>query len=243
MNTQTGVATPHVVEDARGFYDVKVESEGERTSAYSHALGDRIRVCRGDMARKDFAERLGVHLNTIGKLERGETLPDAAQLIQIAEISGHSVQWIVTGKDGAATSDEFVLVDMLDVKVSAGGGALNGHHDVVGQFAFRKTWLANKGVAAESCKIIRARGDSMADKINDGDILLVNTAVQTLQQDGVYVIELDGLDYVKLLQRDFATGGLQVISYNQSYKPQVLTPEKAAELRISGRVVWHGGEL
>ncbi|MBX3588835.1 MAG: helix-turn-helix transcriptional regulator [Ramlibacter sp.] len=196
------------------------------------------------MARKDFADKLHVHINTIGKLERGETLPDAAQLMRIAELGEHSVQWLVTGRDARmSASDEFVLVDMLDVKASAGGGSLNGDHDVIGQFAFRKAWLRSKGIAADHSKIIRARGDSMADKINDGDILLVNTAARTMQQDGIYVIELDGLDYVKLLQRDFATGGLQIISYNQAYKPQHLPPEKAAELRISGHVVWHGGEL
>ncbi|MNT82568.1 hypothetical protein D3C72_2223190 [compost metagenome] len=57
------------------------------------------------------------------------------------------------------------------------------------------------------------------------------------------MIQLDGHDYVKVLQRDFSTGGLQIISYNPAYKPQVLSAEQAAELHISGRVVWHGGEI
>lgn len=83
----------------------------------------------------------------------------------------------------------------------------------------------------------------MADRINDGDILLLNTSVNTMAQDGVYVIEIEGEDYVKLLQRDFSTGGVHIISYNQDFKPQYLSPEQAENIRICGKVVWHGGEL
>lgn len=83
----------------------------------------------------------------------------------------------------------------------------------------------------------------MADRINDGDILLVNTSVDTLTQDGVYVIELEGENYVKLLERDFSTGGVRIVSYNPVYPPQVLEGEAANRLRICGRVLWHGGEL
>ena len=59
----------------------------------------------------------------------------------------------------------------------------------------------------------------MADKINDGDIVLVDTAVRQMEGDGVYVIEVDGYDYVKMLHRDFASGGLQILSFNQAYRP------------------------
>ena len=83
----------------------------------------------------------------------------------------------------------------------------------------------------------------MADRINDGDILLINTAVNTMSKDGIYVIELDGEDYVKLLQRDFVTGGVRIVSYNQDYPVQVLDGEAMNRLRITGSVVWHGGEL
>ena len=83
----------------------------------------------------------------------------------------------------------------------------------------------------------------MSDRINDGDILLVDTSVNALSHDGVYVIELEGEDYVKLLQRDFSTGGVKVISYNPDYPVQTLEGESANRLRITGRVVWHGGEI
>lgn len=174
------------------------------------------------------------------------------QLLRAAQLSGKSVEHFNApareeeeGEDAREIEDDddFLLVDMLAAKASAGHGAVNGHHEVIGKFAFRRSWLRSKGLNKSNAKIIRARGKSMADRINDGDILLINTSINSLSQDGVYVIELDGEDYVKLLQRDFSTGGVRVISYNPDYPPQLLEGAQANRLRICGRVVWHGGEL
>lgn len=238
----------HVVKEAAGTAYIAASEEKELRKEWKRAfgaqLGQRCKQARGEMDIAEAAALLGVHRNTIWNIERGESLPDAYELDLIAKTYKVTTSYLLSGHGAAQGNDEdFALVDMLDVRVSAGGGSMNGHADVIGRFAFKRAWLAGKGVTADSAKIIRARGDSMADRINDGDILLVNTGVKHLQQDGVYVIEIDGLDYVKLLQRDFASGGLQIISYNQAYKAQRLTAEQAGELRISGRVVWHGGEL
>ncbi len=182
--------------------------------------------------------------------KRGEV--PIRKLLRAAQLSGRTVEYFnspgeavgqAAGKPPAIEEDEFTHIEMLDAHISAGHGALNGRHEVIGKFAFRTTWLRSKGLNKGNAKIVRARGRSMADRINDGDILLVNTSINTLTQDGVYVIELDGEDYVKLLQRDFSTGGVRVVSYNPAYPIQVLEGEASNRLRIVGRVIWHGGEL
>ncbi|MFE8644143.1 helix-turn-helix transcriptional regulator [Sphingomonas sp. NCPPB 2930] len=179
--------------------------------------------------------------------KRGEV--PIRQLLRAAQEAGKSVEYfnsvLALGAEASssATEEEFTSIDMLGARISAGHGAINDAHEVIGKFAFRTSWLKSKGVHKENAKIVRARGKSMADRINDGDILLVNTSINTLAQDGVYVIEIDGEDYVKLLQRDFASGGVRIISYNPAYPPQVLEGEAANKLRVCGRVIWHGGEI
>lgn len=215
-----------------------------------HQQGERVREARKKhpYTIDELAKLTGMHPNTVGRIERGENEATIEQLLRIAQAL-HIVPAALMHfhsphpAAGSLNDDEFALVDMLDVKASAGGGSMNGDGEILGKFAFKRSWLHRRGVKPAAARIIRARGNSMADRINDGDILLVNTAVHHLEQDGVYVIELEGLDYVKLVQRDFATGGVQIISYNPDFRPQQLTAEQAAELRISGRVVWHGGEL
>ncbi|WP_269446743.1 helix-turn-helix transcriptional regulator [Comamonas thiooxydans] len=103
--------------------------------------------------------------------------------------------------------------------------------------------MRSKRLSRNNARIVRVRGNSMSDRINDGDILLVDTSVNALVHDGVYVIELEGEDHVKLLQRYLYTGGVNFLSCNPDYPAQTLEGESANRLRITGRVVWHGGEL
>lgn len=231
--------------------DTQVKS---RVGEITLAQGARVRDLRKQMGLTidDLAQRSGLHFNTVGRIERGVSDASLEQLYVIAlalgvdpaEFNPFQAPPSSSGSPSTGLDDDvFVLVELLDVRVSAGNGAVNGSQEHMGRFAFSRAWMARKGVRPADARIVHARGDSMADKINSGDILLVDTATKSLDQDGVYVIQLDGHDYVKVLQRDFSTGGLQIISYNAAYKPQVLTADQAADLHISGRVVWHGGEI
>lgn len=243
-NTQQAGSAGPAVDDA----EIKV-----RVDALAHVQGGKIRDRRKSLGLTidEVAKRTGLHFNTVGRIERGASEATMAQLLVLAvaldappeSLLPFDLGTPVAPKCNGLDEEDFALIDLLDVRVSAGGGAFNGHHESMGRVAFSRAWLSRKGVKPDSARIVYARGDSMADKINNGDILLVDTRIHTLDQDGVYVIQLDGHDYVKVLQRDFSTGGLQILSYNPAYKPQVLTADQASELRISGRVVWHGGEI
>ena len=232
------------------FDDAQVKT---RVSELALAQGARLRDIRKrkGLTIDDLAQRSGLHFNTVGRIERGVSDASLEQLyvmalalgVEPAELNPFQSPRPTDQLSSGLDDEVFVLVELLDVRVSAGNGAINSSQEHMGRFAFSRSWMARKGVKPAFARIVRARGDSMADKINDGDILLVDTATRSLDQDGVYVIQLEGHDYVKLLQRDFSTGGLQIISYNPAYKPQVLSAEQAAELHISGRVVWHGGEI
>lgn len=218
------------------------------------AQGLRIRDHRNraKLTINDLAEKTGLHSNTIGRVERGDSEANTEQLLVIARALNLAPAKLMHFSEGGGQSldassqrlddQDYALIDMVDVHVSAGNGSVNGHSEVLGRFAFRRSWLASKDISPSHAKIVRARGESMADRINNGDVLLVDTSVNSLGPDGIYVIELDGMDYVKLIQRDFSTGGVQIISYNKDYKPQSLNAEQASGLRISGKVVWHAGE-
>lgn len=249
----------HTVVNREGSYglDVKIAEPSlifarDDAAALIKDQGARIRELRqkAGLTINELADQTGMHFNTVGRIERGDSEANIEQQLLISRVLNVQPSDLACFRmaeghhQGASLEDgDFALIDMLDVHVSAGGGSLNGQSDVIGRFAFRRSWLAHRGVVPASARIIRARGDSMADKINNGDILLVDTSVKHLGPDGVYVIEMDGLDYVKLLQRDFSTGGVQIVSFNPAYRTQSLTAEQASDLRISGRVVWHGGEL
>ncbi|WP_193758084.1 XRE family transcriptional regulator [Pseudacidovorax intermedius] len=226
----------------------------DRVAELLRAQGTRIRALRQaqGMTIEGLAEKAQLHFNTVGRIERGTSEASLEQQLALADALGVPLSQLSVAP--ASSSDErtlsaeldgedYALIEMLDVRVSGGSGAINGGAETVGRFAFAKSWLNQKGIRPTDARIVRVRGRSMSDRINDGDILLVDVSCNQLTREGVYVIELNGEDYVKILQRDFVTGGVRIVSYNPEFPPQVLSPQQANELRITGRVVWHAGEL
>jgi phage repressor protein C with HTH and peptisase S24 domain len=213
--------------------------------------GERFRQARKQsrLSIEMLATKCGLHFNTIGRIERGESETSLEQLLLVAKnlaIPPESLNAIQPEQAKPSSLNEsdadFALVDMLDVKASADAGSVHADNSAMGRFAFKRSWLASRGVLPDMARIMNVLGDSMADKICNGDIVLVDTGVRQLEQDGLYVVELGGYNYVKLLQRDFTSRGLQIISFNPAYRPQMLSAERIGDLRISGRVIWHAGE-
>jgi repressor LexA len=119
----------------------------------------------------------------------------------------------------------------LDVRAAAGAGALVGSELALPSVALDDRLLATLGVDAADAALIRVQGDSMAETLCDGDLILVDRSQSTTtRQGGIYVIRLDGVLLVKRLRR--ASVGLTVVSDNTAYPPFVARPE------IVGRVVW-----
>jgi len=63
------------------------------------AIGDQIAALRKQkgMTQNNLGERLGVSFQAVSKWERGETLPDTAILLDLAEVLGTSTDCILTG--------------------------------------------------------------------------------------------------------------------------------------------------
>ena len=62
--------------------------------------GSRIAALRGAMKQSEFAERLGVHRNSVVGWEAGKRLPDGESLVRMSEEFGADVSYILTGKTG-----------------------------------------------------------------------------------------------------------------------------------------------
>ena len=64
--------------------------------------GSRVAALRGSMKQSEFAERLGVHRNSVVGWEAGKRLPDGESLVRMSEEFGADVSFILTGKSGGA---------------------------------------------------------------------------------------------------------------------------------------------
>lgn len=138
---------------------------------------------------------------------------------------------------------EFVLIRRLDVHLSAGGG----RDQVVIDFAektpiaFRADWIRKKHLKPSKIAAMTASGDSMEDRIYDGDLLAVDTSQREVIDGKTYALWYEGGERVKVLFR-LPGGGLRIHSRNTKYPDIVLKPEELEHVRIIGRVVHIAGE-
>ncbi len=135
--------------------------------------------------------------------------------------------------------DKFVEVPLLDVRASMGPGALQMFDDEVVQLIrLSKDWVLQnfRGASIKSLAIITAKGDSMSPTYEDGSVLLVNTAKQVIDVEGVYVMARGGELFVKRMLRR-VSGGYTMISDNHAYPPQTVQEEELDQLKVLGKVL------
>lgn len=133
-------------------------------------------------------------------------------------------------------------IPLVDVRASAGPGAITDRESQVGHIAFEKTWLASLGRSSSRLSFIRAEGDSMAPTLSDGDDILVDESdAADRLRDGIYVLRIDDSLVVKRLAISPAGGSLTIKSDNPAYPDW--TGFDASSVAIIGRVVWAGRKI
>jgi hypothetical protein len=149
------------------------------------------------------------------------------------------------GGPGAAPPDKRearVVVPMLDLRASAGPGALPGNEQPRSHLAFDGAWLGRMARDPKQLSIIRVDGDSMFPTLTDGDDILVDRgdAADRLR-DGIYVLRMEGALMVKRLAPSPAGGRLSVRSDNVAYPSwDNCNPD---DIDVVGRVIWVGRRL
>lgn len=88
-------------------------------------------------------------------------------------------------------------------------------------------------------RIVTGKGDSMKGMYNDGDPLIIDTGVTTVDFDAVYFFRIGERGFIKRLQR-MADDTILAISENSKYRDMVIT--KDDDLHLFGRVLkaWSG---
>jgi phage repressor protein C with HTH and peptisase S24 domain len=141
-----------------------------------------------------------------------------------------------------AASSDFALIPRLDVQASAGGGRLASSEDPLEYLAFQSDWLRSRGINPNTARILTARGDSMEETIRDGDVLLVDTSINRVKDNAIYVVVYGDMVLVKRIHGRL-NGSFQLISDNPRYPAEEVTPGEVDLLNIAGRVMWFGRSI
>ncbi len=147
------------------------------------------------------------------------------------------------------TDDEFALVPQLDIEAACGSGRFTDHAVVKGGLAFKRSSLKEFGVTEKTARIIYASGGSMAPTIQNGCVVLLNTADTTPREGKVYAIcTPEGGLVLKRLVRDYhpSIGG-HVWIMRSDNPDKIAHPDKMLppddRTTIAGRAIWNDNRL
>ena len=136
------------------------------------------------------------------------------------------------------------MIRRMAVKLSAG----NGHEQIevapdeaLQPQAFRADWIRKKGLKPAKLVSLVADGDSMADRIQHGDSLVVDSSQQDVVDGKVYALWYNGGERVKRLFR-LPGGGLRIASDNPHHQTIDINTGDLGHVHIIGRVVHVAGE-
>ncbi|QEL64751.1 hypothetical protein OTERR_12750 [Oryzomicrobium terrae] len=170
----------------------------------------------------------------------GTTPPDRSNI-------GSSARPVLSWEhESELPEDQYVFIPRLTVEASCGNGRVAWHVEEKGQRnAFRRSWADRLGINPEKCATIVASGDSMEERICDGDSLVIDHTQTGINDGKVYAIAYENEVFVKRLFKRVG-GGVRIVSDNPDkirYPDWDVGPEQLEHLQVIGRVVAISGGI
>ena len=202
-----------------------------------HNFGNRLKesLAKKGTTQVALSEFLDISPQAVQKWAAGNT-PTLENALKIAEFLGVSPAWLIFGETGSS-DDLLVAVPEYDIDFSCGNGAsLFDDREPVRYVYYLRAWFVENQINPARAARARIKGDSMKPFLWEGDSALLHMGEIQIVDGGVYAFGIDEDLFIKRLA--LVPGvGLQVISDNPEYAPQILETDRFADrLRIFGRV-------
>ncbi|HSQ75754.1 MAG TPA: XRE family transcriptional regulator, partial [Bacteroidota bacterium] len=173
-----------------------------------NTIGERLREAREnkEMDQTTLADKAGVVARTLQRWEKGEQVPDGVSITRLAKATGVQASWLLTG-DGdmyavpSRPENMYVLpgssrrrnrlVDLpLISAVPAGRVATLFHPD------YAEDYVTVDDIKDPQAFALKVKGNSMATRIEDGDVVVVSPQQEARSGD-VCVVRVNGEDTLK----------------------------------------------
>lgn len=218
-------------------------------------IGQRLQAVRKYLSLKaeDVAKDLDVKIRTLGAYERNENYPPADFISKFITKYGVNPEYILNGympmfkseleennpDNTMPEEDDIIEIERIEgIRPECGAGS-----DIVADAFIEPFRISRRSIleylrcsSPENLKTYQASGDSMEDKISDGDWLLVDLGRTDLTVSGVYVFLANGRCRCKRLNMTL-DGRLEVKSDNKKYDTEIVGPNDNIEIRVIGRVL------
>lgn len=209
-------------------------------------IGDRIKLAAKAVGgQRALSGLIDVSERSLSSYVAGTSSPQLDTLQKIADVTNTDFAWLAVGGSNevpensnglAFAPSDMVLVPIIDAQPSAGGGSLVEAEPVAGMIAVHRELLRSLGVNTHGAlRILEVRGDSMEPTIRAGELILIDTSIESVEHEGIYVFRFAGALVVKRI-RFSANNCVELISDNGGASERI--PEAdLPDLHAAGRVV------
>lgn len=207
-------------------------------------LADRFKLARESLGleQKEIAAKLDISHRSWQDYELGKSVP-GGKVFESLVLLGFNANWLLSGEgpmkrgEGSELPGGFVQVPRYAIAAAAGGGALVHSEQIVDHIAFKADWLKQQlGLSPAQAAVISVIGDSMEPCLADGDLILIDTSVTRVENNAIYVIQVEGDLLVKRIQKKI-DGTVIIKSDNERYEPEIFRGESVELLKVVGRMV------
>ncbi|MBN5015903.1 helix-turn-helix transcriptional regulator [Stenotrophomonas muris] len=217
-------------------------------------IGSRIRAEREaqGISRAELAKFAGIASTTLSNLELGLSKSSTA-LHKIASRLGVHADWLESGKGPKTTEDRpvppfsetetppgYVRFDLFEGSAGMGAGMVNQDYPEVVKTIEVAEWEVRRKLGylpqPGRIQLITGRGPSMRPKLEDGDIVWIDTSCDYFDGDDYYLINIGGETQIKMLQK--RGDGLYVVSVNTDFPAYRPDP---GDVSILGKALIHAG--
>ncbi len=155
---------------------------------------------------------------------------------------------VVVGDFTRHPKEDELSIPQYDVVGSMGPGRVlpKDYIETIRNIVVRTEYMQERGINyshRDNLSVITGFGESMGETYASGDALIVDQGVNEVVVDGVYVFTLDGMLYIKRLQR--LPKMLRMISDNETFPPYDIKGSELADMIIHARVLlaWNARKL
>lgn len=203
-------------------------------------MENRLKLLRKErgLLQKDIAEHLNIAVSTYSYWENGKFEPDQESLSKLADFFGVSADYLL-GRD---EKSPLAKQGGRGVKIPvygeiAAGIPIEAIEDIIDFEEITPEMAASGDYIALSVK-----GDSMAPRILEGDVVIIRRQ-ETIESGEVAAVIVNG-DSATLKRVKYADNGLWLLGNNPSFQPIFYSKEECTSLpvRILGKMVEFRGK-
>jgi phage repressor protein C with HTH and peptisase S24 domain len=183
-------------------------------------------------SQEDVGREAGVSGSTVSRFLSGKSI--ATRNMKRLELWAKGQSFKPPTED-----DDYDAVPLLEVKASAGNGAVVEGERIAGWLHFRREYLKTVGPVSQ-LRLIQVDGDSMEPTLRNGDTLMIHTGRIEVRGGKLYACAYQPGELLVKRLHPSPGGRIAVISDNPTYPRDEVD---AGGLSVYGEVVWMARRL